>query len=124
MRGIILQRLLQSWVSELVSKDHLTSLLENNSLTIHFTISDECAVIAINNGMVKWLEKTDQEIDVYIECDRDVLTSLLSGEIKLREAWKNNCIQLQATFRATLYLETLFKLSSISIQQLEVVSKI
>ncbi len=102
---------LQKTVNEWNSRSHLLPFLRKASVVICIQSEDDTFFIHINKGNVELLiEENHHHIDAYLQGQKEHIISLLSGEIKLRQATVSNVITLQATFRTALYLETLFYL--------------
>lgn len=97
-------------IDEVNARGHLVSLLEKGSITVHLIVDQEESYLVIDKGKLTLLNSVER-VDAVIDCDEQVLRSLLFGEQRLREAIKNKSVRIRSTFRITLFLETLFKLS-------------
>lgn len=109
--GVILWTLLRRMVDEVNEREHLTPLLNGASMTVQFVQERSSIFLVVENGKLTLKEKNDEKVDATIMSEPEVMKSLILGEIKLREAYKNNLLKLNSTFRTSLFLETLFKLS-------------
>jgi hypothetical protein len=100
---------LQRTVNEWNNRSHLLPFLKKAPVVICIRSEDETFFIHVNKGKVELLlEKDQHHIDAYLQGQKEHIISLLRGEIKLRQATLSNLVNLQATFRTALYLETLF----------------
>lgn len=99
---------LQRTVNEWNNRSHLLPFLRKAPVVICIRSEDEAFFIHINKGNVELQSKTNHHIDAQLEGKKEHILSLLRGEIKLRQATLSNLVNLKATFRTALYLETLF----------------
>jgi putative sterol carrier protein len=99
---------LQKTVNEWNNRSHLLPFLKKAPTVICIKSEDEVFFIHINKGNVELLLEGNHHIDAQIQGRKEYLVPLLHGEFKLRQATLSKVITLQASFRTTLYLETLF----------------
>lgn len=102
--------LLRVLVEEVNTRGHLASLL-TNQLTVHLHSEKEEVILKIENGKLILSQEQEERVDVVISGKHPVLVDLVSGEIKLRVASKNNEIELKSSMRASLLVESLFVLA-------------
>jgi putative sterol carrier protein len=99
---------LQKTVNEWNNRGHLLPFLKKAPTVICIKSEDEVFFIHISKGNVELLLEGNHHIDALLQGKKDHLLSLLRGEFKLRQATVSNLVTLQASFRTTLYLETMF----------------
>lgn len=103
--------LLRVLVEEVNTRGHLSSLLKGNQLTVLLRSEEEEVILKIDNSQLTLSQEHEERVDVVLSGKHRILTQLVSGEIKLRTASKNNEIELKSTMRASLLIESLFILA-------------
>jgi len=99
---------LQSTVNEWSNRTHLFVFLNNKPIHVCIRTEEEVAYIRISKEEIRLLaDGEDHLIDAEIYGEKEVIVSLLRGEIKLRQATTSNLVELRSSFRTALYLETL-----------------
>jgi putative sterol carrier protein len=69
-------------------------------------------VLAFNENIVELFDfEEDQNYDVELEGSYDTISSILTGELKLRQAARTNDLLIRASYRKLLLLESIFYLS-------------
>lgn len=100
---------LQRTVDEWNNRNHLLPFLKKGPIVVCINTEDETFFIHINNGKVELLlEGEHPHIDAELQGKKEILLSLLRGEMKLRQAKASNLVRLKSSFRTELYLETMF----------------
>lgn len=103
--------ILYNFADELNNRGHLTSILKGVKLYVQLNWENGSHFITIENGKVEVLEQIEGEIGAIISGEKGVLEDILIGKLKLRNASRNNEIELKSTFRTSLFLESLFYLA-------------
>jgi putative sterol carrier protein len=99
---------LQRTVNEWNNRNHLLPFLKKGPLVVCIKTEDEVFYIHINNETVELLlEEKHHPINAELQGNKEILLSLLRGEMKLRQAKASNLITLKSSFRTELYLETM-----------------
>lgn len=99
---------LQNTVNEWNNRSHLLPFLKKAPIVICIKSEDDVFFIHINKGNVELLlDGKHHHIDAQLQGKKEHLLSLFRGEFKLRQATVSNLVTLQASFRTTLYLETM-----------------
>ncbi|WP_077214603.1 hypothetical protein [Bacillus dakarensis] len=106
-----MRKLMEMFVEEVNRRKHLSSLLKDVCITVEIKSGQELLFLVVEDETLSIVNKVDKRINVKINGDQEVLSSLLLGEIKLREAKRRNLLLVESTFRTSLFLESLFKLA-------------
>lgn len=111
-RGDHLEHLLSLFVDEFNRKKHLSFLLFNKKFSVCFDCGSIEYGLNMDSHHISWYTRAsnDRE-DVILSGNKEVLISLLSGEIPLRKAEKRGLLQVDAPFRTKLLLESIFLLT-------------
>lgn len=115
--------LLHDLVEKVNERGHLVSLLQNARLSVNFHTEDETGILTIENGRLNFGESSERMPDVFISGNKSNIASLLLGKEKLRRASENNVLQLKATYRQALFLESLLLLSNTNLKEETEISK-
>jgi hypothetical protein len=115
--------MIQPFLTKVKERDHLRSLLNNaDSLMVRFICGQQNIDIFIKNGECTLLHDSSE---IFSKCeisgDKETVKQLLSGEGKLRLLMQNGRLQVMATFRTLLLLESLFYLTKIDTKSLKII---
>lgn len=104
--------LLYAMVNEVNTRGHLQPLLKGKTVAVKIELTDkEPLFLMIDNEELQLTSTLEKDEDAYIAGDKEILESLLTGRLRLREAVKNNLLHFEGTFRLSLFLESLFSLA-------------
>lgn len=104
--------MLQLLVGEVNMRGHLNSLINGVKLKVLLNCENEAALLKIEKGKLEIIDLENQSCDAIISGNKPIITDLLAGRIKLRNANKRKMIELKSTIRASLLLESLFYLAT------------
>ncbi|WP_075982791.1 SCP2 sterol-binding domain-containing protein [Bacillus massilinigeriensis] len=102
-----MQDVLVDFINGVKDKKHLMELV-SDSLILSIKTEKGNANLFIGNGDLTLLDSEEILPDVEIKGEENVISSILQGKLKLREAVKREHLEIEATYRSTLFLETLF----------------
>ncbi|KON86444.1 hypothetical protein AF332_06145 [Sporosarcina globispora] len=101
------------FIRELKAKGHLGYLLRKSNFSLLIKAENISISMRVSNGEIRKVKQTSH-FDVEIFGSEKAVLSLISGDVKLREALSRNEITMETTFRKKLLLESFFCLGKIS----------
>lgn len=102
----------QKFLMSINKRGHVLKLIERLELNIRLVIDQKDFVLAFANGTVSLLEDT-KDTEVTISGHQDSVSLLVEGKEKLRSLIKEGQLQVAASFRAVLLLESIFYLTKV-----------
>lgn len=102
------------FIRELKTKGHLRFFLRKSNFSLLIKAGNTCIPLEISNGEIRKASRPSH-YDVEIAGSEEAVLSLITGEVKLRNAISQNEIMLETTFRKKLLLESFFCLGKISL---------
>ncbi|KAF0817289.1 hypothetical protein KIS4809_3984 [Bacillus sp. ZZV12-4809] len=102
------------FIRELKAKGHLEFFLRKSNFSLLIKAGNISIPLKVSNGEIKKASHTSH-FDVEISGLEEDVLSLITGEVKLREAISRNKIIMEATFRKKLLIESFFYLGKISL---------
>ena len=101
------------FIRELKAKGHLGYFLRKSNFSLHIKAGIISIPLMVSNGEIRKASHTSH-FDVEILGTEEAVLSLISGELKLRDALSQNKVMMETTFRKKLFLESFFCLGKIS----------
>ncbi len=101
------------FIRELKAKGHLGYFLRKSNFSLLIKAGNISIPLIVSNGEIRKASHTSY-FDVEILGSEEAVLSLISGELKLRDALSQNKIMMETTFRKKLFLESFFCLGKIS----------
>ncbi|KAF0823479.1 SCP2 sterol-binding domain-containing protein [Cytobacillus firmus] len=101
------------FIRELKAKGHLGFFLRKSNFSLLIKAGNTCIPLKISNGEIRKVSRTSH-FDVEISGTEEAVLSLITGEVKLRDAISQNKIIMEANFRKKLLIESFFCLGKIS----------
>jgi hypothetical protein len=110
-----MQELIELFLSTIKKRNHVQKLLENSGgLKIKLVCEDSQDFLVLNYGESFLVNNNDNYTEAcVINGNRDSLYLLLEGKEKLRDLIKKCKIEVYATFRTLLLIESIFYLTKI-----------
>jgi hypothetical protein len=102
------------FIRELKAKGHLGFFLRKSNFSLLIKAGNICIPLNISNGEIRMASRTSH-FDVEITGSEEAVLSLITGEVKLRDAISQNKIMMETTYRKKLLLESFFCLGKISL---------
>lgn len=104
-----MQDVLVDFINGVKGKKHLMDLLNDSLIKLSIKTEKSNANLLIGKGDLLMVNSDDViRPDCEIIGEERIIESVLEGKVKLREAVKRENLEMIATYRTTLYLETLF----------------
>ncbi|MDF2037481.1 hypothetical protein P2R12_11015 [Cytobacillus oceanisediminis] len=101
------------FIRELKAKGHLGYFLRKSNFSLLIKAGNISIPLMVSNGEIRKASQTSH-FDVEILGSDEAVLSLISGELKLRDALSQNKIMMETSFRKKLLLESFFCLGKIS----------
>lgn len=106
----MLRQFVLAFRNEVGRKKHLQAMLKRKNFTINFSSGQEQVCLKLTDRKIVVCSSDCSVFDMTITGPAENLISLLKGEVKLREAEKMHEVVIDATFRSSLFAESLFYL--------------
>nr|WP_263324979.1 SCP2 sterol-binding domain-containing protein [Neobacillus sp. Marseille-Q6967] len=100
----------QNFLMSINKRGHVLKLIEKLELNIRLVMDQKDFVLAFTNGAVSLLDHT-KNTEVTISGHQESVSLLVEGKEKLRSLIKEGQLQVAASFRAVLLLESIFYLT-------------
>ncbi|EWG11677.1 SCP2 sterol-binding domain-containing protein [Cytobacillus firmus] len=102
------------FIRELKAKGNLGFFIRKSNFSLLIKAGNTCIPLKISNGEIRKASRTSH-FDVEITGSEEAVLSLITGEVKLRDAISQNKIMMDTTYRKKLLLESFFFLGKISL---------
>jgi hypothetical protein len=103
---------IRNWVSSLQQNPSVLLLVQSQEIQVCFDFHHDKVYVLFLNGKVELInDKQEHLSDVLIKGDVESFGKLLTGQLSLRKMVIQHQITVQASFRKTLLLESIFQLA-------------